>query len=411
MRFIRLIFLLSLPLLFSGCVQAQQKNSPHSAAYLYQWPGYFPTISGDGSTLVADINDAIWLWRPGQRAKILFKIPANYHVGRLAISFDGQTVAGSLEPDGEQLDPQVFYPGRNNRPFLWDAGTGIKMLPELPADDHIDVEQVNDTGHKIALGCTDRRSVPGLVVACRDGPFIGSKDQPYLKLWTSAHGYQNITLPNGDEQNLDNLAGDFQAYLVEHDLPGTGCRTVLLTADGRQVPIPLPGKFRPCLAMYSSYDDKYFAQEVYPGNDFRYPGNRYLVVWDAKGNEVWRRKPLPGCGFGLINAIDDFGNIYATEECFAHDSLWSEGVRVTASGTETLKHWIESAHAGSSLPLDLMVNSVSANGETIYGSESNGIAVGGVVASRPSAQTIVPGAPADTLPGFAPGIPFIAHVP
>ncbi len=58
-----------------------------------------------------------------------------------------------------------------------------------------------------------------------------------------------------------------------------------------------------------------------------------------------------------------------------------------------------------------MVNSVSANGETIYGSESNGIAVGGVVASRPSAQTIVPGAPADTLPGFAPGIPFIAHVP
>jgi len=320
-------------------------------------------------------------------------------------------VAGLLDPDGEQLYPQVFHPGRNNRIFLWQARTGIKMLPEIPASDHLGGIMVNDTGTEIAFGCSDSRSVPYLVVACHDGPFAGSRHQPFLKLWTSAHGYQNITLPKGDEVNLDNLAGDFQSYLIDHDLPGTGCRTVLLTADGRQVPIPLLGNFRPCLTMYASYDDKYFAEAVYPGNDFLHAENRSLVVWDATGNEVWRQKPLPGCEFGLINAIDDLGNIYGTEECFAHDSVWSEGVRVTASGTETLKHWLEAAGAGSNLPLDLMVNSVSANGKTIYGTEWNGIAVGSAVTSQPAAQMSAPGAPPGILAGFAPGIPFIAHVP
>lgn len=404
MRFMRLIFWLWLPLLFSGCAQAQQKHLPNSAAYLYQWPGYFPTISADGSTLVADIDDAIWLWRPGQSAQILFKTPENYHAGWLAVSADGQTVAGLFDPDGEQLYPQVFYPGRNNRLFLWRAATGLEMLPEIPATDHIGGIQVNDTGDEIAFGCVDSRTVPGLVVACHDGPFAGSKYLPYLKLWTPTHGYQNITLPKGDEVNLNNLAGDFQSYLVDHDLPGTGCRTVLLTPDGRQTPIPLPGNFRPCLTEYSSPDNKYFAEKASLSSDA-------LVVWDDRGREVGLRKPLPGCRFGLIAAIDDFGNIYAQEQCFDGKSVWTEGVRVTASGTETLKHWLEAAGAGSSLPLDLIVTFVSANGQTIYGSEFNGIAVGSVVASRPSVQTSGPNAPPGTLAGFAPGIPFIAHVP
>jgi len=412
MRLIRLNFWLWLLLFFTGCAHGPQNQIPNSAAaYLYQWPGYFPTISADGSTIVADINDAVWLWRPGQSAKILFKVPQNYHAGWLALSADGQTVAGLFDPNGEQLYPQVFYPGRNNRLFLWRQATGLEMLPEIPATDHISGIQVDNTGDEIAFGCTDRRSVPYLVVACHDGPFAGSRHLPYLKLWSSSHGYQNITLPRGDEVNLDNVAGDFQSYLLDHDLPGTGCRTVLLTADGRQIPIPLPGNFRPCLTVYSSDDDKYFAEEVYPGNDFLHPERRYLVVWDANGQEVWRRKPLPGCGFGLIAAIDDFGNIFAQEECFDGKSDWTEGVRVTASGTETLKHWLEAAGAGSSLPLDLIVSSVSANGETIYGSEFNGIAVGSVVANQPSARTSAPGAPPGSLAGFAPGTPFIAHVP
>jgi len=163
--------------------------------------------------------------------------------------------------------------------------------------------------------------------------------------------------------------------------------------------------------MYSSYDNKYFAETVYAGNDFLHPENRYLVVWDAKGNEVWHRKPSPGCVFGPIAAIDDFGNIFAQEECFDGKAVWTEGVRVTASGIETLKHWLEAAGAGSSLPLDLSVTFVSGNGETIYGSESSGMGVESVVASQPSVQKTVPGAPPGILAGFALGIPFIAHVP
>jgi hypothetical protein len=405
MKFIQLVFWLCVPLLLSGCAQAQQKHLPNSgSAYLYQWPGYFPTISADGRTLVADVNDTIWLWRPDQIAQILFKIPENYHVGSLAVSTDGRTVAGLFEPDGEQLYPQVFYPGRNNRLFLWRTATGLEMLPELPATDHISGIHVNDTGDEIAFDCADNRSVPYLVVACRSGPFKGSKNLAYLKLWTPAHGYQNLALPNGDEVNLDNIADDFQSYLVDHDLPGTGCRTVLLTANGRQTPIPLPGNFRPCMTKYSSPDNKYFAEKASLSRDA-------LIVWDDGGREVGLRKPLPGCEFGLIAAIDDFGNIYAQEQCFDGKSVWTEGVRVTASGTETLKHWLEAAGVGSSLPLDLDIEFVSANGETIYGSEFNGNAVGGVLATHPSAQTSVPSAPPGIDAGFAPGTPFIAHVP
>lgn len=430
MGFERFVLCLWLPLLFTACARAPQRQLPNSdTAYLYQWPGYSPTISADGATVVALSNDnAIWLWHPSQNARLLFKIPENYHSDGLAISSDGQTVAGLLAPDGENLFPQVLYPGRNNKIFLWRASAGVQMLPEIPAINHLGGITVNDAGNEIVFGCTDRRSVPALVVACRDGPFAGSKNFPYDKLWTSGHGYQNINLPNGESKNLtdfipgiggsrkvseslDNIAGDFHAYLLDQDSPGTGCRSVLLAADGKQTPIPLPGNFRPCLTIYTSYDDRYFAEEIYPDNDFLHPANRYLVVWDAKGNEVWRRKPLPGCAFGLINAIDDLGNIFATEECFAHGSLWSEGVRVTASGTETLKHWLEAAGAGSSLPLDLMVSGVSANGETIYGSEFNGIAVGSPAAGPTPSQTFAPNAPLGVRAGFASNVPFIAHVP
>lgn len=385
--------------------RAEAKN----AAYLYQFPGYFPTISGDGNTIVAPTDSAIWLWRAGQKAQTIIEVPAGYHSGYLAVSSNGETIAGTLVPNGEELYPQVFYPGRNNRLFLWQAGTGIKMLPEIPATDHIGGFQVNDTGSKIFFGCVNNHLVPGLVVACKDGPFQGSKNFPYLKQWTSAQGYKNITLPKGNPEKLDSVADDFQSYLIDDSLSGTGCRTFLETAEGKKFPIPSPGNYRPCLTLYSSPDNRYFAEEVYPGNDFLHADKRILVVWDAKGNEAWRSRPLSGCSFGLVAAIDDLGNIYAQEQCFNGKTVWTEGVRITASGTETLKHWLEAAGAGSSLPLDLIVNSVSANGETIYGSEFDGIAVGS--AGPSSTQTGMPDAPPGSRPGFEPGIPFIAHVP
>lgn len=375
-----------------------------SAAYLYQLPGYRPTISGDGSTIVAPTGSAIWLWRPGQQAQTIIKIPAGYHSGDIAVSPNGKTVAGWLDPGGEQSYPQVFYPGRNNRPFLWHAGGRVEMLPEIPPTDHLGGIQVNDTGDKIFFGCVDNHSVPGLVVACNDGPFEGSKNLPDLKQWTLAHGYQNITLPNGNSENLLNIAGDFQSYLMAYASPGEGCGTVLMTNDGKEFPIPPPFAYRPCRTLYTDVDNKYFVQEPPPSSSA-------LIVWDAKGREVGLRKPLPGCSFGLITAIDDLGNIYAQEQCFDGKSVWTEGVRVTASGTETLKHWLEAAGVGSSLPLDLIVDSVSANGETIYGDEFNGVAIGSSLPHTPTKSPIVPDAPPGSRFGFEQGVPFIAHVP